>query len=370
MSEQDRKLEIIRAWMADHKVSGLYLQSAASFAWATCGAASYINTASTNGLASLLITHDRRYLITTNIEAPRLEKEEQLGSQGWEFQVTPWYESHSVVAELSHGLSLASDSPLPGAIDLSSELALLRANLTPEEGERFRQLGKRCAKAMDTAARAVRPGQTEYEIGARMIAEAARQGVQATVNLVATDERIYSYRHPLPTHKKLAKYAMLILCGRQYGLVCSLTRLVHFGSLSEELKRKAAACSQVDATFIASTRPGETLGDIFEKAAAVYAANDYPGEWQKHHQGGAAGYEPREFLAVPGSPDRVTVGQAYAWNPSITGCKSEDTILVGKDGNEVLTEIPGWPVTIIDGISRPDILVITQWNDINSFISI
>jgi antitoxin VapB len=182
--------------------------------------------------------------------------------------------------------------------------------------------------------------------------------VQAIVNLIATDERIYSYRHPLPTAKKLDRYAMLILCGRKNGLICSLTRLVHFGPLSDELKRKVAACAKVDAAFIQTTRPGRTLGEIFDKAVSAYAAEGFTDEWQKHHQGGTSGYEPREYLAVPGSQDRVTNGQAYAWNPSITGYKSEDTILVGETQNEVLTEMPDWPATVIDGIARPSILIV------------
>jgi Xaa-Pro aminopeptidase len=357
VNETTRKLEIIRAWMAGHNLGGLYLQSVGSFAWATCGAASYINTASTNGLASLLITQDRQYMITTNIEAPRLELEEDLTNQGWESIITPWYESHNSVADLSQGLKLAADGYFPDAIDVSVELARLRAKLTPEEGKRFRELGKCCARAMHSAALAVRPGQTEYEIGSRLVAEAEGQGVQATVNLIATDQRIFSYRHPLPTAKKLDRYAMLILCGRKAGLICSITRLVHFGPLPDELKRKAAACAKVDTAFIKSTRPGHTLGSIFEQGVSTYAAEGFPGEWQKHHQGGPAGYEPREYLAVPGSTDQVSSGQVYAWNPSITGYKSEDTILVGDDHNEILTEMPDWPTTVIDGITRPSILV-------------
>jgi len=358
VSEQRRKLEIIRAWMAERDLGALYLQTAGSFAWATCGASSYINTASTNGLASLLITADHQYLITTNIEAPRLEVEEKLSEQGWESRISPWYENPVVIADLARGLKLASDSTLLGAVDMSAELARLRAKLTPEEGMRFRELGKSCAQVMYNAALAVRPGQTEYVIGARMVAEAEQHGVQAIVNLIATDERIWLYRHPLPTAKKLEKYAMLILCGRKNGLICSLTRLVHFGPLSDELKRKMAACAQVDAGFIAATQPGHTLGSIFEKAVLDYAATGYPDEWQKHHQGGAAGYEPREYLGLPGSPDVVVAGQVYAWNPSIAGYKSEDTILVGSDRNDILTEMPGWPATVVDGIARPTILVV------------
>jgi Xaa-Pro aminopeptidase len=357
VSEQERKLEIIRAWMTEHNLGALYLQSAGSFAWATCGAASYINTASTNGLAALLITQDRQYLVTTNIEAPRLEIEENLAAQGWESVITAWYESRNVVTDLCHGEKLACDGFYPSASDFSAGLARLRAKLTPEEGNRFRELGKYCALAMQSACESVRPGQTEYEIASRLAFETEKQGIQAIVNLIATDERIYAYRHPLPTAKKLERYAMLILCGRKNGLICSLTRLVHFGSLPDELKHKAAACAQVYAAFINNSRPGKTLGSIFEKAVSVYAETGYPGEWQKHHQGGTSGYEPREYLAIPGSADLVTAGQAYAWNPSITGYKSEDTILIGADHNEILTAMPDWPVIDVDGVARPTIWV-------------
>ena len=68
------------------------------------------------------------------------------------------------------------------------------------------------------------------------------------------------------------------------------------------------------------------------------------------------------IVATPGSTDVVAVGQAYAWNPSITGAKSEDTILVGEKDNEVLTTISGWPVlsAAVDGqtMARPAILQI------------
>ena len=62
------------------------------------------------------------------------------------------------------------------------------------------------------------------------------------------------------------------------------------------------------------------------------------------------GYEPREFLATPGSQEIVTEGQAFAWNPSITGAKVEDTILVGAEKNEIITLTPSLPATTINGI--------------------
>jgi Xaa-Pro aminopeptidase len=363
MREFDEKQKRIATLLAGRQLDAMLLQRTSSFSWATCGASAYINTAATNGEASLLITPAKRYLITNNIEAGRLEHEEALEAQGWELRVAPWHEANAAIAELTRGLRFGADGHYPGAVDLSAECIHLRADLTPEEGERFRVLGRLCAEAMDSAIRAVRPGQTEFEIAARLASETLSRGAQPIVNLISTDERVFKYRHPLPTGKKFERYAMLVLCGRQGGLICSVTRLIHLGPLPNELRRKQDACVRVDATYLSATRPGQTLGAIFERAAAVYAETGWANEWHIHHQGGLAGYEPREIVATPGTQDVVVQGQAYAWNPSVAGAKCEDTILVGESENEVLTSIPGWPslpVTLADGktFARPVILEI------------
>jgi hypothetical protein len=61
------------------------------------------------------------------------------------------------------------------------------------------------------------------------------------------------------------------------------------------------------------------------------------------------GYEPRDFKATPTETRTVVVHQAVGWNPSITGTKSEDTIL--SDG-EMLTSTRDWPMCG----TRPDVL--------------
>ncbi len=362
MSAVSTKIGLVRTLMAEEGLDAILLQRVSSLAWATCGASTYVNMARSNAEVSLLITHDQQYLLTNNIEATRLEKEEQLASQGWNFHITPWYEQGADLAGLADGKKLGSDYYFPGTVDVSIEVAHLRANLDPQEGDRFRLLGQLCAEAMQSAAKTVRPGQTEHEMAASLAKEAECRGAQAIVNLVAADERIYNFRHPLPTDKKLERYAMLVLCGRRWGLVCSLTRLIHFGNPPEELRRKAQAVARIDATLIDATRPGQTLGQIFAKVKEAYVEAGYPDEWRLHHQGGPAGYEPREYLATPGSTERVVAGQVYAWNPSITGYKSEDSVLVSDTGYEMLTAMPGWPSIKVElagrTIERPDILVV------------
>ena len=79
-----------------------------------------------------------------------------------------------------------------------------------------------------------------------------------------------------------------------------------------------------------------------------------------HHQGGPASYAPRDYLVTPDSAEIVAENQVYAWNPSIAGVKSEDTILIGSAGNEVLTSIAGWPTYEVEmdgrSVYRPAIL--------------
>jgi len=362
MTEFETKQQRIHEFLAAHHLDALLLQRVSSFAWATCGAASYVSTAVTEGASSLLLTPNGRYIITNTIEAPRLEQEEQLASQGWEFRIAPWYQPNSAIGDLTRGMKLGSDMLYPDATPLMNEVARLRATLLPEEAERLRHLGRLCGDAMNNAIRSVQPGQTEQEIAGHISFHTRRHSIQPIVNLVATDERVSAFRHPLPTDKKMERYAMLVLVGRKQGLCCSLTRLVHFGALDDELRQKMNATARVDAAMIAATRPGATLGEVFKRAADAYAQAGFADEWHKHHQGGTIGYQPREYLGMPDSQDVVAIDQAYAWNPSITGCKSEDTILVGEKKNTVLTEIIGWPklpVTMVgETIMRPAILEI------------
>jgi Xaa-Pro aminopeptidase len=363
MGEFSQKQDRIHTLLKEHNLDALLLRRVSSFAWATCGSTSYVNTATTNGEAALVITPSGRHIVTNNIEATRLEKEEKLTAQGWEFRVVPWHDAQDAVAELTRGLMLGADGHYPDAIDLSQDLAHLRAHLTPEEGERFRTLGRLCAEAVESTARMVRPGQSEYQIAGLLAREAESRGVQAIVNLIATDKRVFDFRHPLPVDKKLERYAMLVLCGRKWGLVASLTRLVHFGALPDELRKKQEAVAEVDAALIAASTPGARIADIFGKGVKAYAKVGFPHEWKLHHQGGLAGYEPREHLATAASSQVVKPGQAFAWNPSITGAKSEDTILVGDDRWEVITAMEDWPriAVQVDGrlIERPAILEIS-----------
>ncbi len=358
-SEVDTKLARLRERMAVLHVDVVTLNSVANTAWITAGAATYVNEATDTAASSIAVTMDRAYVLTTSIEAPRLRQEEKLEDMGLELVEEPWYDYGKRLSSLLANKHAAQDGPGSG-VDMSADVRQLRSILQAEEVVRLRHASILAAEAMDEVARSVHPGISEYEVAARLAAASRKRGGNAVVNLIASDDRIYRYRHPLPTNKVVERYVMVVLSLRYHGLIPSITRLVHFGPLPEELRKKAMAVAHVDAQLILGTQVGRTMSDMFMLAKQAYQEEGYPEAIEEHHQGGSVAYMPREALAQPGSAVVIEQNQAFAWNPSIRGAKSEDTFYLGPNGPEILTEIAAWPTWNItvkgQSIARPAIL--------------
>ncbi|HEY7356875.1 MAG TPA: M24 family metallopeptidase [Ktedonobacterales bacterium] len=357
--EVTTKLQRLRAEMAAREVDAVVLNQLPNIAWLTAGASTYINLASDTGPSALLVTHDSASVITDSIEAGRLEQEESLPALGFALAVEPWDWRGAQARALVAGRRLAQDGPGSG-VNLSSELQTLRTHLQAEEVERLRYVGSLASDAIAEVIDAVQPGMTEYAIAGLLARASLARGGHAVVNLVASDERIERYRHPLPTSKSVERYVMVVLCLRWQGLVAAVTRLAHFGTIPDALAAKARVVAEVDARMILGTRPGKTLGEMYALAAQAYREAGYPAAIEEHHQGGSVAYLPREVLAQPNAATVIAERQAFAWNPSVRGAKSEDTIIAGPDGPTVITQTPGWPMlsVSIDGqtIERPAIL--------------
>lgn len=273
-----------------------------------------------------------------DIEDSRVRAEERFDELGYAYAPHPWHE--------------------PGGLEETPPvLDALRLELGEEELGRYRRAGADLAEAMRETLAKLQPDRTEYWAAAELAGQAHWRGFTTPVVLVAGDERQRVHRHPLPTAAPLGRHALLAVTAERDGLYTSMTRLVSFGEPPEQLVRLVQACAAVDAAYLAASRPGATLGEAFDAGAAAYAAQGFPEEWRRHHQGGLAGYRGREVFAVPGEPTRIPAAAALAWNPSIAGgAKSEDTILVTADGVEVITRTPDLGELETDGLPRPAIV--------------
>jgi Xaa-Pro aminopeptidase len=358
--ELDEKLGRLRHVMEAQGLDAVQLDHLPNVAWLTGGARLYVNTAAETGAGSLLVTPDRQYLLTDVIEGRRLREEEGFAGGPWDVIEEPWQEPRTRLTGLTRGLRVGADRPGPGQEDVAAEVARLRRTLTPPEIARFRALGADAGRAIGEAARAVRPGMTEFEIAGLLAQATYARGALPIVALVAVDARMETRRHPLPTAMRLERAALLVLCARRHGLVASASRIVHVGPAPAELRSRVRAAATIDAITIANTRPGAALNRIFARLQQAYADMGWPDEWRNHHQGGLAGYEPREIVATPYTPETVELGQVYAWNPSVPGAKSEDSVLITAAGADILTTTPDWPALdiTVEGtqLARPDLL--------------
>jgi Xaa-Pro dipeptidase len=348
-SEIETKLQRLSAWCDRHNLDGVLLTLRSNFSWITCGRDNHIANNTPVGVASILASKDgKRVCLTNTIESPRMRLEELSGT-GIETIDFPWWDDaakRKTVQEVIAGRKIAADSDGFGAsaAGLPGDFNELRWSLTDDEVTRYRDGGKRAAAAMERACRALKPGMTEHEVAARLDHEIHAAAMNPVVTLVSSDERALKFRHPIPTEQKIRDHVMLVTCAARGGLISCLTRFVRFSKPSTEWQKKHQAICNIDAAVNLATRAGRTLGQVFDDLRKAYADNGYADEWQNHHQGGSCGYNGRDVVATPGSTVKVMENQPFAWNPSIAGAKSEDTVLCGPRGIEVLTAHSNdWP---------------------------
>ena len=145
---------------------------------------------------------------------------------------------------------------------------------------------------------------------------------------------------------------MVVICAQRAGLTVALSRLVTANPPSDAVVQRTEATAVVFERLIAATQAGVSGADLFSVAANAYADVGFAGEEGRHHQGGAIGYRSRDWVAHPASRDLVRSQQAFAWNPSITGTKVEETALLTPDGIELLTTSPRWPAIPVRAAGR------------------
>lgn len=368
-SEVAAKVEKVKAFLEAEKLDALLLTQVRNVNWITAGRANtQIVLNKDVGAASLLIRKDgSRYLVANGAEAPRL-MDETLGKLGYTLAFFDWYEANpvkdvraDVLKKIMGNGTIGSDAPFPGTTLVADRFAPLRYSLTDTEIKRYRWLGRNVAEAVEEVCREIAPGMDEYQIEAMTASALHARGILPTVLLIAADERISKYRHALPGGAKVKSYAMVNVVAEKWGMPMSMTRFVHFGPLPADLNARLQKTAKVMAQYQAATVPGTPAAEIFEKAKGWYAEAGVPDEWKLHHQGGAIGYDDREYVIYPGVRQTVQDRQAFAWNPTITGAKVEDTIIAYKDSIEVVTKTGSWPtidVTIGGKVyPQPSILV-------------
>ena len=356
--ELSTKLAAIRDALNSASAVAARLRGVDWFAWATCGGSNVVILTTETGVAEVLVTADRAWILTDEIEAGRLAAEEV--PAGLEIWAGPWNDAaarQAFVDSVVAGGTVISDRPWTAEQPLPAALVAAKRRLLPEELARYRLLGRDAAEAMSEVLSRARPEWTEWELAGAGAEALWKRGIEPTLTLVGGERRLPVFRHATATSDPLGSRAMLVFCGRRHGLYANLTRFVYFREPDAREEQLIEHVARVEAVTFAVSRPGTTLGAVYGVIARSYAELGHPGAEMLHHQGGTTGYLSREAFALPNLELVIEENTALAWNPSLPGAKIEDTVVTTADGLEILTLDPSWPTVEVDGRPRPDVLV-------------
>lgn len=360
--EVEEKLCRIRSFMENEGYQGVLLTLNENFFWMSGGRCAFVDKSTGVAAPKLFVTKDKQYVICNSSERFRVMEEELLEGE-FELISYLWHEDEkNVLNSLLLDGRYASDNGICGSDNREADIQKQRYVLTEAEIVRYREIGLECAGIVEECCRRIHRGESELEIAARTVQMLMEKGYQIPVCLVAADERLKKYRHPIPTEKQVDKYAMTAICAQKYGLTVSVSRIVSLGAVDAQKTKRMEAVQRVDAAFILNTKAGVKAGDVLEKGFSAYQQEGYAEDFHLHHQGGALGYLTRDYCVNFRTEDTILDSQAFSWNPTIAGVKSEDTFLVSGESQEVISHTGNWVYKEITlngrSILRPDILVI------------
>ena len=330
----------------------LLLTSHTALTWYLDGSRVHISLAG-DPIAAILVDRDGDHLVTFANEAGRIAAEEL--PAGVSLHQVPWYgdlKEAATAVGTGPGSNTHAGAPLTEA-HVSGQLREARQQLLPGESARYASLCAELAGMMTDVLSGARPDTTEFEIASRLAGRVVAAGAEPLVLLCCGSSRS-TFRHPLATHSPLGRRAMAVVCARRDGLVANITRWVRFDDGPPAERDAEARIAAVEADIFDATVPGARLDRIFAEVKAAYARHGFGAEqWEKHHQGGPAGYAGRDPRVTATTTDAVVLNQAFTWNPSAPAVKIEDTVQLTDSGLTVLTSDERWPSTIVNGLRRP-----------------
>ncbi|MEE6274112.1 M24 family metallopeptidase [Georgenia sp. MJ206] len=301
------------------------------------------------------------HVVTPRNEAARLVEVElaevaysgEMGVLTHEWNEGPW----SVIDTDGR---LGSDMPAAGVRSIAEDIARVRRALVAPQKLELAAVTARVTRIVEATARRARVGMTERVLAAETVEALVRDGLEPLVVLVGSGTDLDRFKHPLPRDVPIGGRFMVSVGARGAGVVTSVTRYGTFDGLTAREADEYRRLQEVEAVLLRSSTPGARLGAALDAGKAAYRTHGFPAEtWREHHQGGIAGFAPREVIAGGTDDPVLQEDMVVAWNPSASGWKVEDVALVSASGAHPLGQPgEGWPAHDVGGVTRPGVLEI------------
>ncbi len=247
------------------------------------------------------------------------------------------YDSYRVLKEaLPLGSSL---KPIGPVVD---QLRMIKSD---REIDKIRRSVQTNSDAFERAVRQIRAGMSELELAAELDYQMRKLGAQkaAFETIVAAGVRT-ALPHAQPTQKRLKGDELLLIdmgaC--QEGYSSDMTRMLFFGKPGRKIKAMYDAVLEAQLAAIAAIRPGVSAQRVDRAARQTLKPAGLDTAFV-HSTGHGLGLEIHEAPRL-GKKDktRLEVGMVITIEPGAYvegtgGVRIEDTVLVTKNGCEVLT---------------------------------
>jgi len=368
MNKPDKREFIIKEkrmhdFMKDQGYEAIIIGTQANFSWISGGGDSHVVTSSDMGEAILVLTGDKKVCIANTMDARRIF-EQELDGLDFELISLKWFETPKDIyaANMIKGMKTLSDFPVEGAECDFKKFYKLHYPLTEPEIERYRVLGREAEKILWDVSNRIKPGMTGSDVESLLICEYAKKKISVPCMIIGVDEEISSWRHPIPWNKEIKKCLMLVLGVKRNGLVVPITRMVHFGDISEDMRKRFDAVCTIAADTILSCKAGVKFTDVSKRQKALYKELGFEDEWEKHFVGGITGYVVSDGSLCTNKDAVMTESMTFNWYVTITGVNTEDTLIITKYGYELFTVNDIWPTREIVAekgtVKIPDIFIV------------
>lgn len=237
---------------------------------------------------------------------------------------------------------------LPGAKHVFTEDTVGALRLRKGEAE-FRVLKQNAQindRAFMAAARAIKPGMSEVEVGAIVREHHSSEGARTEFCIIGTGGNGAFPHHSTGDTKIRSGDAIVVdIGGRRNGFPSDMTRMVVVGEPPAEYLKVHAIVEEAVQAALSAAKPGIAAKAVDRAARDVITKAGY-GEYFVHRTGHGLGIETHEPPYITATSETILeVGSVFSIEPGIYlpgrfGIRLEDIVILREDGPEILSDLP------------------------------